>query len=91
MVCPGPIARTDAGIRYQHLESAGDIPAAALQGGGGVKIKGLNPDQLAADILRAIQSRDIEIVRPRKARLLLMIMAAWPRLGEWILKRKTTG
>lgn len=91
LVCPGPISRADTGTRYQHLESAGDIPAAALQAAGGAKIKGLDPQQLAADILRAIRRRQPEIIRPRKARLLVMIMAAWPCLGEWILKRKTTG
>lgn len=91
LVCPGPIARADTGTRYQHLKAAGDIPAAALQAAGGAKIKGLDPEQLAADILRAISRRQPEIIRPRKARLLVMIMAAWPRLGEWILKRKTAG
>ncbi len=66
LVCPGPIARADTGSRYSHLESASDIPQAALQGGGGAKIKGLDPQALALDILQAIRARKLEIIRPAK-------------------------
>ena len=90
LVCPGPIAREDTGSRYAHLPGAADIPSQALQGGGGAKIKGLDPQQLAADITRAIKARKLEIIRPRKARLLLILVAVWPKLGEWVLKRKTS-
>ena len=89
LVCPGPIAREDTGSRYSHLESAADVPSQALQGGGGAKIKGLDPQQLAIDILRAIRSRKLEIIRPRKVRLLLILSAISPKLGEWLLKQKT--
>lgn len=89
LVCPGPIAREDTGSRYAHLPGAADIPSAALQGGGGAKIKGLDPQRLGADITRAIKACKLEIIRPRKARLLLILAAVWPKLGEWVLKRKT--
>ncbi len=89
LVCPGPIARGDTGHRYAHLESAAAIPKEALQGGGGAKIKGLDPQVLARDILIAAKARKLEIIRPRKARLLLILSAIWPRLGESILKKKT--
>lgn len=89
LVCPGPIAREDTGSRYSHLASAADLPGEAMQGGGGAKIKGLDAHQLAIDILQAVRARKLEIVRPRKVRLLLILSAIWPRAGEWILKRKT--
>ena len=89
LVCPGPIAREDTRSRYSHLPGVADIPSAALQGGGGAKIRVLDPQQLAADITRAITARKLEIIRPRKARLLLILAAIWPSLGEWVLRRKT--
>ncbi len=91
LVCPGPIARADTGTRYAHLESAADVPKEALQGGGGAKIKGLDPQRLAVDIVHAIRSGRLEIIRPRKARLLLIVSAIWPKLGHWILQRNTAG
>lgn len=89
LVCPGPIAREDTGSRYAHLDSAAELPPEALQGGGGANLEGLDPKQLAIDILSAVRARKLEIVRPRKVRLLLIVAAIWPKLGEWILKKKT--
>ena len=45
LVCPGPIARPDAGQRYSG--EAADLPASAQKPGGGVRLKGLDPDELA--------------------------------------------
>ncbi len=90
LACPGPIARTETASRYSHLSTAQDIPAEALKGGGGAKLKGLEPGQLARDILLAASRRRLECVRPTKARLLIAIMGIAPSLGEWILKRKSS-
>ena len=87
--CPGPIAREDAGQRYQGAASD-SLPAEALSPGGGAKLKGLDSDQLARDILSAAARLRPEIIRPRKARLLATLSALSPSLGDWILRKKTS-
>lgn len=54
---------------------------------GGVPLKGLDPEQLAADILDAAGARERMIVRPRSARALAFLIHVWPSLGERILRR----
>lgn len=90
LACPGPIARADAGSRYNHLAGASDLPGAALRGGGGARLKGLDAERLARDILSAAASRQYELIRPRRARLLVCLMALSPRLGQWLLGRMTS-
>ncbi|RIK86174.1 MAG: NAD(P)-dependent oxidoreductase [Planctomycetota bacterium] len=87
LVCPGPIARDDAGRRY--AEAAG-VPAGAQAPGAGARLKALPPEQVASAILRACQRLSPELVMPRRAKLLFalsQLSAAW---GDWLL-RKTTG
>ncbi len=90
LASPGPIARADSGSRYQHLANTSSLPAEALQSGGGAKLKGLDPVKLSRDILTAALARKLEIMRPGKARLLFILRAIWPRLGDWILRSKTS-
>jgi short-subunit dehydrogenase len=87
LVCPGPIARDDAGQRYD--EQARDLPGSARKPGGGVKLKGIPPDKLARLILRACERRRPELVVPAKAKLLLAISQLWPSLGDWIIGKMT--
>lgn len=89
LVCPGPIARSDAGERYA-AESA-SLPAAAQAPGGGARVKAIDPDQLAAGILTACERRRSELVVPAKARLLFAISQLSPRWGDWLLRRSTGG
>ncbi|GAB5403510.1 MAG: SDR family oxidoreductase [Aureliella sp.] len=89
LACPGPIARPDAGTRYEAHRTKG-VPDEALAPGGGAKVKGLDINKLAIDILSAAHTRKPEIIRPRKARLLLIAAAISPRLGDWLLRRKTS-
>lgn len=90
LVCPGPIARSDVGSpRYAHLPTAGDVPPEALGGGGGAKLRGLDPGKLSAEILQAAAARRAELIRPRKARLLIWLMALWPAQGEAWLRHMT--
>lgn len=88
LVCPGPIAREDAGQRYN--EQSKNLPAEARRPGGGAKIKGLDPHQLAAQIIRACERRQPELVVPGITRLLFAISQLWPALGDRILKRYTS-
>ena len=85
LVCPGPIARPDAGQRYEE-QSAG-LPEGAAQPGGGVNLKGIDPHWLAKHILRACQQRRPELIVPAKARCLFAISQLWPTWGDWIIGR----
>ena len=86
LVCPGPIARADAGPRYGRR---GDVPAGAHRPGGGARVRALDPARLAGDILQACEKRRAELIRPRKARLLFVAAAVSPRIGDWLLRRFT--
>ena len=88
LVCPGPIARVDAGQRYADTNEG--LPAAALQPGGGAQIKGLDGPVLARQILRAAAKGQPILVRPRSARLLWTVSSLSPALGDWILRKKTS-
>ncbi len=85
LVCPGPIAREDAGGRYDA--ETDDLPNSARRPGGGVKLKGIAPEQLAAKILRSCEQRRAELVLPAKARWLFAISQLWPSLGDRIVRR----
>jgi short-subunit dehydrogenase len=87
LVCPGPLAREDAGSRYD--DQAAGLPEAARKPGGGVRVKGIPPEQLVARILRSCERRKPELVMPAKAKLLFAIAQLSPSLGDWILKKMT--
>lgn len=87
LVCPGPIARPDAGARYD--QQASDLPESARKPGGGVKVKGIPPARLTHKILHYCQRRKPELVMPGKARLLFAISQLSPRLGDWIIRKMT--
>jgi short-subunit dehydrogenase len=89
LVCPGPIKRNDGGERYS--EQAANLPEEAKKPGGGVKLKGIDPDRLAAMIVRACERRQPELVIPGKARLLFAIAQLWPSLGDWLVSKFTRG
>lgn len=92
LVCPGPIARDDAhaaGARY--ADQATEVPAAAQQPGGGAKVRAIDPQWLAEKILWACERRRAELVVPWQSRLLFAAMQISPRLGDWVLRRVTSG
>ena len=88
LVCPGPITRDDAGVRY--ADQAEGLPAEASAPGGGVKVRTIDPHWLAARIVRACERRQLELVVPAKARLLFAIAQLLPAWGDWIVERMTT-
>lgn len=87
LVCPGPLRRDDAGERYR--DQARDLPNSAARPGGGVKLKGIDPEWLAKRIVLACERRESELIVPATARLLLALAALSPRLGDWIISRMT--
>jgi short-subunit dehydrogenase len=89
LVCPGPIRREDAGSRYDV--AAAKLPDPARQPGGGIKLKGIDPDWLARRILLACERGELELVVPARAKLVIAIAQLWPKLGDWIITRMTGG
>lgn len=87
LVCPGPIARQDAGQRYD--DQAKSLPESARKPGGGVRIKGLDPDLLARRIVRACEKRQPELVIPWRARALASLSQLFPTLGDKIIRKMT--
>ena len=85
LVCPGPIRRTDAATRYA-AESA-SLDSSANQPGGGVKLKGISAEKLAAKIERATQRRKSELIVPGYTRILFALLQLAPKLADWILLR----
>ncbi len=84
-VLPGPIRREDSQPRYQS-ESAG-LSEKALQPGAGAPVKGLDPADLAREIVLAAARGKAVLVRPWKAGLLFKLQAFSPGLGRWLLRR----
>jgi len=87
LVCPGPIQRDDAGQRYD--DAATNLPPEARRPGGGVKLKGIDPNWLAGRVLQSCERRSPELVVPARAKLLFAISQLWPSLGDWIVTRMT--
>lgn len=87
LACPGPIARPDSGERY--AEQTTDLPELATRPGGGVKIKGLDPQWLARQIVSACEKRRLELIVPFRAKVLIALSAVWPSLGDWIIRKMT--
>ncbi len=91
LACPGPIARADAGQRYDRVVSESvNLPDSVRQPGGGAKLRGLDAAALVRDILQSAKAKKPEIVRPFKARCLLWLSALSVSLGDRLL-RKSSG
>ncbi|MBI1247421.1 SDR family NAD(P)-dependent oxidoreductase [bacterium] len=88
LVCPGPIAREDAGSRYQ--EQTAGLPESARRPGAGVKVRAIDPEQLCEKILNGCKKRQTEIVCPSKARILFAIAQLSGAWGDWVLRRFTS-
>ncbi|MCA9187885.1 MAG: SDR family NAD(P)-dependent oxidoreductase, partial [Planctomycetales bacterium] len=88
LFCPGPIARTDAGTRYDAASA--NLPDSARAPAGGVKLGSADPQRLARKLLRGCERRLPEIVVPAKARWLFAIAQLWPRVGDWLLTKLFT-
>ena len=87
LVCPGPIRRENE--RLYPLEGLENIPESARKPGAGIKVKRIDPNDLAQKILTYCERRKPELVLPGKARLLFALSQLMPSLGDWIVKRST--
>jgi uncharacterized protein len=89
LVSPGPIRREDAGHRYQHHVQDPELPSSAMRPGGGTKIKGLDPNWVAEQVLQSVKRRSPDVILPRYARVMIALGHISPRLGDWLLLRMT--
>jgi short-subunit dehydrogenase len=87
LVCPGPIKRDESNVRY--ADEAKGLPESARKPGGGVKLKGIDPERLAKKILTACERRKKELVIPCKSKLLFAMSQLSPSLGDWVVNRMT--
>ncbi len=87
LVMPGPIARDDAGKRYD--QQASDLPDELKKPGGGAKVKAIDPHELAARIMKSCERRDNELIIPSKARLLFAINRLKSSWGDWLLSKNS--
>lgn len=92
LVCPGPIARVDTGsTESRYAKQSANLPPEAQRPGGGAKLRAIDPDMLAQQILRACERRQAELIVPAKARLLFALAQLSPALGDWLIRQKTSG
>jgi uncharacterized protein len=89
LVCPGPVGRE--GERLYELPGTENLPESARHPGAGVDTKLIDPEWLAAAILKACIRRKPELIVPGKARLLFAISQLFPKLGDRIILKKTGG
>lgn len=90
LACPGPIRRNDSQTRYSELASQRNLPESASAPGGGAKLKGLDPIWLSQQILDGAARGYPEMMFPAKSRLLLVLLALFPRWGESVLRKSTS-
>ena len=89
LVCPGPIRRDDAGVRY--AQQAASLPKHAQQPGAGAKLKGISAARLAKKIIAGCEKRKAEIVMPSYARFLFAVSQLSPRMGDWMIRKMCRG
>lgn len=86
LACPGPIAREQ---QRDYLPADSALPASAAGPGAGVKLSRLSPERVAAAILRSAERGRAELILPGKARLLFILAAISPKLGDWLIRKMT--
>ena len=90
LLSPGPIKREDSGTRYSSRLTS-ELPEQAKRPGGGTRVKGLNPDDVASVALTMVQKRQPDRVLPSYMRILISIGHLCPSLGDWLLLKFTSG
>ncbi len=87
LVCSGPIKRDDANRRYDDEADAAKLPEVAKLPGAGAKVEGISPELLAKRIITGCEKRSREVIFPFRARFLFTLLAYYPPLGDWLLRR----
>jgi NAD(P)-dependent dehydrogenase (short-subunit alcohol dehydrogenase family) len=94
LVSPGPIRRLPddpaadrATGRYDADVRAAGLPAEAAAAGGGSRLRRLDPERLARQVLDACRRRRCELVVPWSAGVLAGLIEWFPQLGRRLLDR----
>ena len=97
LVSPGPIRRAaddpaaaEAADRYAAEAARAGLPPAATAPGGTTRLRQLDPEKLAAQVLAACHRRASELVVPRSAGLLAGLIEWFPDWGRGLLARVTS-
>ena len=85
-VCPGPLAGAE---EDRYADQTDGLPQEAAQPGAGAPVGRIQPDWLAARIVRACEKRQPELIVPWRARLLFALADLAPRLHGMLLGRLT--
>ncbi len=88
LVCPGPIQHKELSTngRYDDLVHERELPASLKKPAGGASLKILDSEQLAVQIIAAIQQGKKELVLPSKVRWLASLGVLWPWFFDYMLK-----
>ncbi|MFN6129035.1 MAG: SDR family NAD(P)-dependent oxidoreductase [Planctomycetota bacterium] len=86
LVCPGPISRNETEGRYDALVTSRKLPPQTARPGAGVRLRSLDPSELAHRIIDAASRRETELIVPSKARWLAALMQVWPGWADRILR-----
>lgn len=92
LVCPGPITRDEPRGEDERAARGDDLtglPDEAYRPGAGVRVRALQPEWLARQIVRACERRRSELIYPRSARWFFALMQLSPRLGDWLVRITT--
>jgi NAD(P)-dependent dehydrogenase (short-subunit alcohol dehydrogenase family) len=87
LVCPGPIARNEP--RSESRYDGAGLPDRALKPGAGVRTNAIDPAWLAGKILLACERRRAELIVPRLARFMFVLMQISPGLADWLVRKMT--
>jgi short-subunit dehydrogenase len=86
LVCPGPISRKETNGRYDALAASRGLDPKIARAGAGVRLRSLDPSELAHRIIDAAARRETELIVPSKARWLAGLMQVWPGWADRILR-----
>ena len=92
LVCPGPLARRQERSLLERTARGDDLeglPPSAHLPGAGTKARPVEPERLAAAVVRACERRQCELIWPPIARWLFAVQQLSPHLGDWLIRRLT--
>ena len=87
LVCPGPIERKDP--RLYPLDGLEDVPERARRPGGGVQARAIPPQRSPVRSCGRASGGGRSWSCPARPGWLFALAQLFPRLGDWIVLRKT--
>lgn len=88
LVCPGPIANLDLAGRYDDLVTHRNLPENLKLPAGGSKVRSVEAEWIADEILKAAKNGTKEMVVPAKVKWLAALGGLFPSFSDFMLKAK---